>query len=62
MTVVAFFIALAVVAVLVAAPLTFFAMLFAGNMGWNLGFWTLFPGAVAVKLVTTNLAGVKDGK
>jgi len=30
-----------------ALPLTFFAMLLVGNLGWSVSFWTLYPGALA---------------
>lgn len=48
--------AVVILAILLAAPLTFFAMLFLGNIGVNLGFWALLPGAIALKIVATNIS------
>lgn len=47
--------AIVVMACILAAPLTFFAMLFLGNIGVNLGFWQLLPGAVAIRIATTSM-------
>ena len=51
--------AVVILAVILAAPLTFFAMLFLGNIGVNLGFWALLPGAIAVRILTTSVSTTK---
>lgn len=55
---------LAIVAMsaILAAPLAFFTMLFLGNVGVNLGFWALLPGAIALRIATTSLATTKGSK
>jgi len=44
-------IAIAILTAINAAPLAYFAMLFAGNVGLHLSFISLLPGAVAIKLI-----------
>ncbi len=44
-----------VFACLLAAPLTFFTMLFLGNLGVHLGFMELLPGAIALRIATTSM-------
>lgn len=48
---------IAFLAVLNAAPLAFFAMLFFGNVGWQVGFLDLLPGAIAIYCVKNSLFG-----
>lgn len=43
-------------AALVAAPLTFFAMLFLGNIGIHIGFIELLPGAMALRMLTASFS------
>jgi hypothetical protein len=42
-------------ALLNAAPVAFFAMLFLGNIGHNLSFVALLPGAIAIKFIASNV-------
>ncbi len=42
-------------AICLAAPLTFFTMLFLGNLGIHLGFVELLPGAIALRIATTSV-------
>ncbi len=45
-----------------AAPLTFFTMLFLGNVGVHLGFMELLPGAIALRIATTSMVNsTKEG-
>lgn len=55
MTTIIGLIVLAIVATVIAAPAAFFGMLFLGNLGVNLSFWAVLPGAIALRCVTTNL-------
>lgn len=48
-------ITIAVINVVNASPLAFFAMLFAGNVGFHLGFLELLPAALAIKFVGHNI-------
>jgi hypothetical protein len=61
MTVLFGLILIAILAVLNAVPLTFFAMLFFGNVGWSVGFLDLIPGAMAVLLIKQNLITYNKG-
>lgn len=40
-----------------AAPLAFFSMLFFGNVGWNIGFLGVLPGAIAVYCIKNSIFG-----
>lgn len=55
------FLVVVLLAVLNALPLTYVAMLFAGNIGLNYGFLTLLPGAIALKLALHSVIQ-KSGK
>jgi hypothetical protein len=44
-----------VFAILNSIPLTYVAMLFAGNIGLNYGFLALLPGAMAVKFALATI-------
>lgn len=46
---------LALVTVLNALPLAYVGMLFLGNLDSHIGFIELLPGAIALKLITSNL-------
>lgn len=52
---------LAMLAVLNAAPLTFFLMLFLGNVGVHLGFLDLLPGAIVIYLIKNNVITYNKG-
>lgn len=56
------FLAMVILAVLNALPLTYVAMLFAGNIGLNYSFLTLLPGAIAVKLTLHSVFQKASGK
>lgn len=43
-----------ILALIYAAPLSFFAMLFLGNLGLHLSFMTVLPGAMAAKALFGN--------
>lgn len=45
----------AVLSVLNAAPLTFFSMLFFGNVGVHWGFLDILPGAIAIYCIKNSL-------
>lgn len=62
MNLLAALIALILIAGFVAAPLAFFTMLFLGNLGLHLSFISVLPGAMAVKIITTNYAQPKETK
>lgn len=47
--------AILLLALVNAAPVAFFAMLFLGNIGHNFSFLALLPGAIAVKFVLHNV-------
>lgn len=47
--------AVLVLAFLNAVPVTFFTMLFLGNLGVNLGFWALLPGAMALNILKNSV-------
>lgn len=49
------FLILILLAALNAAPLAFLVMLFAGNIGWNVGFLDLLPGAMAIHIIKNNV-------
>lgn len=44
-----------ILAVINAAPLAFFTMLFLGNVGVNLSFWSILPAALAAKILSHNI-------
>lgn len=48
-------IAILLLAVINAAPLAFFAMLFLGNIGVHLSFLAVLPGAIALKFFNHNV-------
>lgn len=50
-----------VFACILATPLTFFAMLFLGNVGLHIGFWELLPGAIAIRIATTGIVNAAKG-
>lgn len=52
--------AVVVMSCFLAAPLAFFTMLFLGNIGMNLSFLTLFPGAIAVRMAFASFAATKE--
>lgn len=49
-------------AVLNALPLTFFIMLFLGNIGVHLGFLDLLPGAIAIHIIKNSVITYIKGK
>lgn len=51
MTILAGLIAIALVVIILAIPVTWLSMLFLGNIGHNIGFWALFPGIIAAKAI-----------
>jgi len=53
---------MALLAVLNAAPLAFCAMLFLGNVGVNLSFLAVLPGALAVKFAMHNIISAPTAK
>lgn len=54
MTLITVLLAVSILAVIFAPPLTWVAMLFLGNIGINLGFWEILPAAIAVTIIKTN--------
>lgn len=44
-----------------AVPLAFLSMLFLGNVGWNIGFLDLLPGAMAVHIIKNNVVTYTKG-
>ncbi len=54
------FIVLLIMAALGAVPLTFFGMLFMGNIGHHIGFIDLLPGAMAVNIALGSVAAKKS--
>lgn len=53
---------IAILAIFNVVPLTFFTMLFLGNLGIHLGFWDLLPGAIAIHIVKNNIITYNKGK
>lgn len=53
---------MAILAVLNAAPLTFFTMLFVGNLGAHIGFLELLPGAIAIFTIKNNIFSFTQNK
>lgn len=53
---------LLIMAFMNAAPLTFFAMLFFGNLGLHISFLALLPGAMAVKFISHNIVQLPTAK
>lgn len=60
MTTIIGLIVLVVVATIIATPAAFFGMLFLGNLGINLSFWAVLPGAIALRCVSTNLLNTSN--
>lgn len=49
--------AIVIFAILNAVPLAFFSMLFFGNVGWNISFLGVLPGAMAIYCIKNSIFG-----
>lgn len=52
---IAAFILLLLIAVAFALPITYFLMLFAGNVGVDLSFWGALPGGIVLSFIKTRV-------